>query len=265
MGWQVHAYILMSNHFHLAIATPEPNLVEGMHWLSTTWATKYNRFRKERGHIFQGRYQALLIEEAAALARVVDYIHLNPVRAKIVSPQQVAQYRWSSLPGIIQGETWIDGAGWKGGGRFGSSENAALAYGDYLLEIAQQEAEWEKLGLRGLSRGWAIGTEGWRRTLAREYGQKALSVGLEKEEVNELREGAWELAVQRELSRLGFTEDKVITRPLRQDWKIDLAEAVRRESGASITWLAKRLALGRADSLRGYLWRKRSNHTQNTA
>jgi REP element-mobilizing transposase RayT len=54
MRWRVHAYALMRNHYHLAVETPEPNLVQGMHWLQTTWASRFNRFRRESGHLFQG-------------------------------------------------------------------------------------------------------------------------------------------------------------------------------------------------------------------
>ena len=102
-GWRVHAYVLMPNHFHLAVETPEPNLGEGMHWLQSSMATRFNRLRRESGHLFQGRYQALLIENVAALTRVVNYIHLNPVRAKIVPPEQVAGFRWSSLAALLKG------------------------------------------------------------------------------------------------------------------------------------------------------------------
>ena len=102
-GWRVHAYVLMRNHFHLAVETPEPTLGEGMHWLQSSMATRFNRLRAESGHLFQGRYQALLIEDGAALARVVDYIHLNPVRAKIVLPEQATNYRWSSLAALLKG------------------------------------------------------------------------------------------------------------------------------------------------------------------
>ena len=62
--WRIHAHVVMRNHFHLALETPWPNLIAGMHWLESTFATRFNRFRSERGHVFQGRYQSLLIEEA---------------------------------------------------------------------------------------------------------------------------------------------------------------------------------------------------------
>ena len=100
--WQVHAYTLMRNHYHLAVATPRGNLVEGMHWLQSTFATRFNRLRQERGHLFQSRYQAILVQPGPHLARVVNYIHLNPVSAGIVPVAQLAQFRWSSYRRFLQ-------------------------------------------------------------------------------------------------------------------------------------------------------------------
>jgi len=88
--WRLHAYRVMSNHYHLALETPEPNLAVGVHWLQTTYATRHNRFRRRHGHLFQGRFKSLLIEDATHLARVVDYIHLNPVRAGTVPAERIA-------------------------------------------------------------------------------------------------------------------------------------------------------------------------------
>lgn len=82
-GWRLHAYIVMRNHYHLLMETPAGNLVEGMRWLQSTFANRFNRFRGEHGHVFQGRYKALLIEPEG-LGAVAHYIHLNPVQAGIV-------------------------------------------------------------------------------------------------------------------------------------------------------------------------------------
>lgn len=265
MGWRVHAYALMRNHYHLAIETPEPNLVQGMHWLQTTWSTRFNRFRQESGHLFQGRYRAILIENAAALGKVVDYIHLNPVRAKIVPPEQVRGYRWSSLPGIVNGETWIDDAGWRAGERFGSGAAERKAYEAYLIDVGKDEARWESLGLKGLSKGWAIGTSGWRRALAKEHAQRALEPGLELEEVRALRELIWGEAVLRALQERGRVEADLLTTPLLQAWKLELADHLQRITGASVVWLAARLKLGREGSLRSYLSRLRKTQNQQNA
>ena len=85
MGWRVHGYCLMRNHYHLALETPRGNLVSGVHWLQSTFGNRFNRYRGERGRAFQGRYQAILVEPGVHLARLVDYLHLNPVRARIVA------------------------------------------------------------------------------------------------------------------------------------------------------------------------------------
>ena len=86
MQWRLHAWCLMGNHYHLCIQTPQPNLVEGMKWLQSTFANKFNRLRKANGHVFQGRYKAILLD-AEAIAAVCHYIHLNPVRAGSFSRQ----------------------------------------------------------------------------------------------------------------------------------------------------------------------------------
>ena len=64
-GWILHAYCIMGNHYHLALETPEPNLSVGMKWLQGVFAARYNRFRKERGALFQGRFKSILLEEGS--------------------------------------------------------------------------------------------------------------------------------------------------------------------------------------------------------
>jgi REP element-mobilizing transposase RayT len=62
-GWLLHAYVCLSNHFHIALETPEANLVRGMQWFSSTFGNRFNRLVRTPGHIFQGRYKSLLIED----------------------------------------------------------------------------------------------------------------------------------------------------------------------------------------------------------
>jgi putative transposase len=90
-GWRVHAFVIMRNHYHLAVETLEPNLSEGMKWLQGTWVMRFNRFRGETGRPFQGRYKALHVEPGHALAQVAHYIHLNPVRAKVVTADRLLE------------------------------------------------------------------------------------------------------------------------------------------------------------------------------
>lgn len=105
-GWRVHAWVLMSNHFHLALETPEPNLVAGMRWMQNTYTRRLNTRHHLWGHVFGGRYKAVLVESderemgGGYLGALIDYIHLNPVRAGLVSAKEgkgLLDYRWNSL------------------------------------------------------------------------------------------------------------------------------------------------------------------------
>jgi putative transposase len=120
-GWRLHAYVLMSNHYHLALETPEPNLAVGMQWLQSTFANRFNRLVRERGHVFQGRFKSLVVQDGAALLAVVNYIHLNPVGAGIVTVQNLRRYAMSSFPkhfwakrkrpACLRNATWLWEAG----------------------------------------------------------------------------------------------------------------------------------------------------------
>jgi len=80
-NWLLRAFVVMGNHFHLAVETPQGNLVAGMQWLQATFANRFNRYRDERGHLFQSHYKSLVVEAGDALGQVCHYFHLNPVRA----------------------------------------------------------------------------------------------------------------------------------------------------------------------------------------
>jgi putative transposase len=136
-AWRLHAYVIMRNHFHFGLETPQPNLTEGMHWLQSTFAIRFNRFRQERGHLFQGRYDAILLEDDAILARVVHYIHLNPVRAHIVEPAGCATFRWSSLRYLRQPlrPPWLSSDALRGVLAFRDSPEGWKEYEQFLAEL----------------------------------------------------------------------------------------------------------------------------------
>jgi len=85
--WQVPAYCLMGNHFHMVLEMPLPTLVSGMKWMPGTYTRRFNARHRLRGHLFAGRYKALSVDESDVfyLRTVCDYGHLNPVRARLVS------------------------------------------------------------------------------------------------------------------------------------------------------------------------------------
>ncbi len=76
-GWILHAYCLLDNHYHLALETSDANLSVGMQWLQSTFANRFNRSVKERGHVFQGRYKSLVVERDAYFGPLLNYVHLK--------------------------------------------------------------------------------------------------------------------------------------------------------------------------------------------
>lgn len=93
-GWICHAYCLMDNHFHLLIETPQPNLSLGMRQLNGVYTQRFNRTHNRVGHLFQGRFKAILVDRDNYLLELCRYIVLNPVRAHMVT--SASQYHWSS-------------------------------------------------------------------------------------------------------------------------------------------------------------------------
>jgi len=118
-GWRVHAWVLMGNHYHLLIQTPEANLVAGMKWLQNTYTRRFNIRHRLWGRLFGDRYKAVPVEgEGYYYETLLDYVHLNPVRAGLVKPQRgqsVLDYPWSSVAGGIalasrRRPAWLAGA-----------------------------------------------------------------------------------------------------------------------------------------------------------
>ena len=98
----MHAWVIMGNHYHLFIETPEANLVEGMKWLQNTYTRRFNVRHRAWGRVFGDRYKCVVVEGELPeyYGSLVDYIHLNPARAAIVSGRRgesLLDYRWSSL------------------------------------------------------------------------------------------------------------------------------------------------------------------------
>lgn len=260
--WRLHAYVIMRNHFHFALETPQPNLVDGMHWLQGTFATRFNRFRGERGHLFQGRYQALLVEDAAALARVIHYIHLNPIRAKIVEPAACLSFRWGSLrrlrlqprPSWLSVEALLS--------QMGITDSIAGwdKYAVYLANLAANATEQENQDFSRLSSGWAIGTQAWRRSLARDYRHLALAPGLETRELRELKEVRWREALDGLMAAAGKSIDDAASDSADAPWKIAIAARLRHH-GVPYRWIGHELQLGAANTIRAHVFRFREHRT----
>lgn len=98
-GWRVHAWCLMTNHYHLLLETPHGELAAGMRHLNGVWSQCFNRRHRRVGHMFQGRYKAIMVERESYLLELSRYVVLNPVRAGMVA--DAADYSWSSHTAML--------------------------------------------------------------------------------------------------------------------------------------------------------------------
>ena len=109
LGWLCHAYCLMDNHYHLLIETPDGNLSQGMRQLNGVYTQRFNRRHQRVGHLFQGRYKAILVERDSYLLELCRYVVLNPIRARMV--KHIERYPWSSYPatlGMTACPSWLN-------------------------------------------------------------------------------------------------------------------------------------------------------------
>ena len=266
-GWKCHAYAVMRNHYHIVLETPQPNLGEGMHWLQGTLATRFNRLRSERGHLFQGRYHGGLIEDYRFVGHVVDYVHLNPVRAGIVPANQASLYPWSSLGRFVRGPRFrgLTAEDWLKCHQLEDTAEGWSQYQAHLVELAGNLEEQKRLGWKGFSHGWVLGSETWRRGLAKDHAHLALNPGIEAAAIRDLRDARWTEQLQRALAAQGRKVDDLATLKKGEPWKVALALDLRTQFGISCKWLSQKLNLGTPDSTRSLLSRARMQRNQRSS
>jgi len=176
-GWRIHAYVLMPNHYHLLVETPEANLVAGMKWQQSIYTQRYNARHRIFGHLFQGRYKALVVDGAEGnyFAVVSTYIHLNPARAHLLGKDGLADYPWSSYPAYVRARmgrpSWLTTE--RVMGNLGLQAGDRAGYAAYVegraMELKRKGGR-EELNeqWRAIRRGWYLGGDGFReRLLAR--------------------------------------------------------------------------------------------------
>ena len=257
LGWRLHAYVIMKNHFHLALETPEPNLVSGMQWLQSTFANRFNRFIGAIGHVFQGRYKALIVEGGAALLRVVNYIHLNPVRSKIVTVEELRRFRLSSYgrffkgwrPSCLVNAEWLEEAGgWT------ATASGMRAYGRYLaLLAAENPTERENLA-RSLTSGWYIGSDEGKKAFLREWYANQLESDQEMNLRDHGVEGA-ELLLEMGLKKLRKSRKNLSMTPKGCEFKLALGWWIKSQTGVTNRWLSENLNMGHITNVSGQVAR----------
>jgi putative transposase len=264
-GWRLHAFVIMRNHFHLAVETPEPNLSEGMKWLQGTWAVRFNRYRGEAGRPFQGRYKALHVEPGHALAQVAHYIHLNPVRAKVARPEELTAFRWSSLasfmqrnrPGCMEVATVL-----RESGELSDSAGGWRRYVDYLAVLAEEDAKRREERFGRLSRGWVIGSAQFKGELRKELMEQGAGaerlklLGTDREAHQEVRGEIWEEKLGVAAKALSIVLHTLPPKKSARE-KMLLAAVMKAATSVSNGWLAERLRMGKPASVSQFVRRFR--------
>jgi REP element-mobilizing transposase RayT len=253
-GWRIHAYVLMSNHYHLLLETPEANLVAGMKWLQGTYTQRYNCRHQVCGHLFQGRYKAAPVDGSGYFGLVSSYIHLNPARAGLIEIGQepLKRYRWSSYPWYLnragKGPSWLCRE--RVMEELGLAKAAVKGYEAYMegrvLELGMKagrmewEAKWKEL-----RRGWYVGGEGFLERL-RQRLEGAVGGRLRESHSGPARrahdEKAAEEMLQHGLTLLGIKQEK--QRPKLAEEKVALAWWLRERTTVSLRWVSQRLEMG---------------------
>jgi len=265
-GWLLHAFVLMRNHFHLAAETPQANLVLGMQWLQATYANRFNRLRREQGHLFQGRYRALVIGDEGALGLVCDYIHLNPVRAGAVQLEALRSYRFSSYwylhrptgrPPFLRVESSLIEAG------ISSDNPAGWAAYDQRLRSEMEGGLDAARKCSHLERGWAIGSDAFKASLIADHAPVGRARAWTLPGAQQIRSAQWEEALARALTALNRNLSQAICAPKSAIWKLALATWMRDAVRARNNWLSEKLNLGNPTELSRNLSRYRVQHQMN--
>ena len=251
-GWEMLAWSLLDDHYHIVVKTPEANLVTGMKWFQNFWTKRFNARHQRSGSVFGGRYKSVLVQEDAHLSSVIDHVHLNAFRLGIVTTSRLAAHCWSSLRDYLQEplsrRPWIRVE--KGLGHMGydhASYDGRLRYLERLEEIAVRFEGRSPLPGKGrtlhstLRRGWYLGGESFRGELIATRDSGATSAPA----VNPLHgaESAQRL-LSAGLAFVGLAYEG-LENLRKSDWrKRAIGRAIRLRTTVPTEWIASNLRMG---------------------
>lgn len=273
-GWQVHAFCLMSNHFHLVVETPRANLCAGMKWLLGTVTVRFNRRHKLSGHLFAGRYKSLIIDERspAYLRAVCDYVHLNPGRAGLLAPEQgLETFPWSSLqhyvgapgtrPSWLRVDRLLAEHGVRHDDRRGRLQFARRMEETRLLE---RQALPDNVALiLAMRKGWHLGAEDFLARLFDELARRGLDgeakPGSKQERATNEQQKSQKIIAQM-LLEAGWSEEVLLAERKGHPLKVKIARALRAQSTLTQQQIAERLRMGTRTHLNHLLYQSLQRH-----
>jgi REP element-mobilizing transposase RayT len=256
--WQVHAWCLMTNHFHLVLETPRANLVDGMHWLLGVFTNRCNHRHKEFGHLFSGRYKALVVDGSGNgyLKTVCDYVHLNPVRAGLIPAEEpLSAYPWSSYRSYL-GEPayrprWLRVDRLLGEWGIPKDSAAGRQHFAQAMEVRRQADVESELNL--IRQSWCLGSEQFERELMEQVNASA-SPAHRGEEIRQSALAKAQKIVFEELLALGWSDLHLQARPKGDPEKIRIDARLRRETTMTLAWIADQLHMGSPSHVSCLLW-----------
>jgi putative transposase len=265
-GWQVHAYCLMSNHFHLVAETPRPNLVAGMKWLLGTYTMRFNRRHRLNGHLFAGRYKSLLIDESdpVYLRAVCDYVHLNPMRAGLVEEDEpLESYEWSSYPAYLARARLR--AGWMRCdrllGEHGLGKETPRSRVEFRRRMEALRTETGREKDKQIREGWLYGAQDFIARLVerleKEIGEHHLA-----RERSQTDEELAERIVRAGMKELGWREEELGRRRKGDLGKVRIANELRSHTSVNLKWIARRLEMGSWSHVSNLLTKAKSANSE---
>ena len=265
-GWRVHAWVLMGNHYHLVLETPEANLVAGMQWLQNAYTRRFNTRHRAWGRLFGDRYKAVPVEGAGYYYEtLLDYVHLNPARAGLVqvrSGGSVRDYVWSSVAQAYaqppsRRPAWLAAA--DGLASFGCPDTAAgrrrfverldaRALAEPRAGAGVPAPDPEADGRRStLADGWYWGSQAFRESLLA-LAERALGTAKHRQALGTREKRAHDeqrarLLLADGLRAAKLTAEELVRLPGSDPRKVALASAIWEQTTVSQAWLAEHLHL----------------------
>ncbi len=233
-----HAWVLMDNHYHLLLETPLANLPAAMKHLNSIYTQRFNRKYHRVGHLFQGRYKALVVEKDAHLKELCRYVVLNPVRAHMV--KRPRDWKWSSYratAGQEKQEPWLE-VDWVLGQFAKERKKAQEAYRRFVEEgMGNKVTPWDNLYSRVY-----LGSEKFLKQV-HEIGKKHQNLDVPKYQVHVVKQDP-EQILRKVAKNHGIKPEEVlVARARRREAKEMAVYLLKKESGLSLKEIARRMGV----------------------
>jgi putative transposase len=265
-GFRIHAFVLMRNHYHLLLETSQANLSLGMGWLQNAFTRRINTRHELWGHLFGGRYKSILVEPGNCFWALLDYIHLNPVRAGIVAEKDgLESYVWSSLPHYLEPArkrpSWVETTM---GFEVSGCPDTVSGRREFL-RLLEQRVDWRNPRLAGttfpeddgkphlalyssLRRGWFFGSENFREKLLKMLSQRPTRIekanGYHGAQLNDYGEKQARALIRAALEHFG-TNLAAFRETRKGDWRKGLLAAlIQKETTMKLDWITEQLNMG---------------------